>query len=203
MLSQSLFTLKRRGVNHLGHCPFHNEKTPSFTVSQAKGIFKCFGCGKGGNAVNFIMELEQLSYPDALRWLAKKYHIEIAEKEESPEEKLLKDERESMMIVSSFAQKYFSRQLLEENEGRTVGLSYLRERGIRDDIIRKFELGYCPEGKDHFTAKPRSRVTAWNFSKKPGSPSNAMTGSATVLPGGSCSRSTMWPGGSLLLAAAS
>jgi DNA primase len=161
-------TLKRRGVNHLGHCPFHNEKTPSFTVSQGKGIFKCFGCGKGGNAVNFIMELEQLSYPDALRWLAKKYHIEIAEKEESPEEKLLKDERESMMIVSSFAQKYFSRQLLEENEGRTVGLSYLRERGIRDDIIRKFELGYCPEGKDHFTREAQKQGYRMEFLEKTG-----------------------------------
>jgi len=92
-------TLKKRGVNQLGLCPFHNEKTPSFTVSPAKGIFKCFGCGKGGNSVNFVMELEQLSYPDALRWLAKKFHIEIEEKEESQEAKQLKDERESMMIV--------------------------------------------------------------------------------------------------------
>jgi DNA primase len=144
-------TLKKRGVNLLGLCPFHNEKTPSFTVSPSKGIFKCFGCGKGGNAVNFIMEIEQLSYPDALRWLAKKFHIEIEEKEESQEEKALKDERESMMIVSAFAGKYFSRFLLKENEGRTIGLSYIRERGIRDDIITKFELGYCPDSKDTFT----------------------------------------------------
>ncbi len=161
-------TLKRRGVNMLGLCPFHNEKTPSFTVSPAKGIFKCFGCGKGGNAVNFIMELEQLSYPDALRWLAKKYHIEIEEKEESAEEKALKDERESMMIVSAFAQKYFSRYLLNENEGRTIGLSYLRERGIRDDIITKFELGYCPDGKDLFTQAASREGYKMEFLEKTG-----------------------------------
>ncbi len=144
-------TLKRRGVNMIGNCPFHNEKTPSFTVSPSKGIFKCFGCGKGGNSVNFIMEHESLSYPEALKWLAKKYHIDIKEEEESPEQKQQKDDRESMMIVSAWAQKYFSRYLLEEDEGRTVGLSYIRERGIRDEIVKKFELGFCPEGKDAFT----------------------------------------------------
>jgi len=161
-------TLKKRGVNQLGLCPFHNEKTPSFTVSPAKGIFKCFGCGKGGNSVNFIMELEQLSYPDALRWLAKKFHIEIEEKEESQEEKALKDERESMMIVSAFAQKYFSRFLLNENEGRTIGLSYLRERGIRDDIMTKFELGYCPDGKDLFTQAATREGYKMEFLEKTG-----------------------------------
>jgi DNA primase len=161
-------TLKKRGVNQLGLCPFHNEKTPSFTVSPAKGIFKCFGCGKGGNAVNFIMELEQLSYPDALRWLAKKFHIEIEEKEESQEERALKDERESMMIVSAFAQKYFSRFLLKDNEGRTIGLSYLRERGIRDDIITKFELGYCPDGKDTFTQAAQREGYKMDFLEKTG-----------------------------------
>ncbi len=161
-------TLKKRGVNQLGLCPFHNEKTPSFTVSPAKGIFKCFGCGKGGNAVNFIMEIEQLSYPDALRWLAKKFHIEIEEKEESQQEKALKDERESMMIVSAFAQKYFSRFLLKENEGRTIGLSYLRERGIRDDIITKFELGYCPDGKDTFTQAAQREGYKMDFLEKTG-----------------------------------
>jgi DNA primase len=161
-------TLKKRGVNQLGLCPFHNEKTPSFTVSPAKGIFKCFGCGKGGNSVNFIMELEQLSYPDALRWLAKKFHIEIEEKEESQEEKALKDERESMMIVSAFAQKYFSRFLLKENEGRTIGLSYLRERGIRDDMITKFELGYCPDGKDLFTQAATREGYKMEFLEKTG-----------------------------------
>lgn len=161
-------TLKKRGVNLLGLCPFHNEKTPSFTVSPAKGIFKCFGCGKGGNSVNFVMELEQLSYPDALRWLAKKFHIEIEEKEESQEEKQQKDERESMMIVSAFAQRYFSRFLLKENEGRTIGLSYLRERGIRDDIMTKFELGYCPDGKDLFTQAARREGYKMEFLEKTG-----------------------------------
>ena len=144
-------TLKRRGVNMLGNCPFHNEKTPSFTVSPAKGIFKCFGCGKGGNSVNFIMEHESLSYPEALKWLAKKYNIDVKEEEETPEQLKQKDDRESMMIVSGWAQKYFTRYLNEETEGRSVGLSYLRERGIRDEIIKKFELGFCPDGKNVFT----------------------------------------------------
>ena len=161
-------TLRRRGVNMLGLCPFHNEKTPSFTVSPAKGIFKCFGCGKGGNSVNFIMEHEQLTYPEALRWLAKKYHIEIEEKEESEEEKQLKDERESMMIVSDFAKNYFHNYLLKENEGRTIGLSYLKERGIRDDIMKKFELGFCPDGKDEFTKAAQRQGYKMDFLEKTG-----------------------------------
>ena len=161
-------TLRRRGVNMLGLCPFHNEKTPSFTVSPAKGIFKCFGCGKGGNSVNFIMEHEQLTYPEALRWLAKKYHIEIDEKEETEEEKQLKDARESMMIVSEFAKNYFHNYLLKENEGRTIGLSYLKERGIRDDIIKKFELGFCPDGKDMFTQAAQRQGYKIDFLEKTG-----------------------------------
>ena len=162
-------TLKRRGVNMLGLCPFHNEKTPSFIVSPAKGIFKCFGCGKGGNAVNFIMEHESLTYPESLKWLAKKYHIEVKEEEETPEQKLLKDERESMMIVSAFAQKFFSRFLWNENEGRTIGLSYLREeRGLRDEIIKKFELGYCPDGKDQFTRDAQKQGYRMEFLEKTG-----------------------------------
>ncbi|MGQ8335584.1 DNA primase [Sunxiuqinia sp. A32] len=161
-------TLKKRGVNQLGNCPFHNEKTPSFTVSPAKGIFKCFGCGKGGNSVNFIMEHESLSYPEALKWLAKKYHIEVSEEEETEEQKQLKDERESMMIVSSFAQKYFTRYLWEENEGRTVGLSYLRERGIRDEIIKKFELGFCPDAKNAFTQAAQKQGYKIEFLEKTG-----------------------------------
>ncbi len=144
-------TLRKRGVNLLGLCPFHNEKTPSFTVSPAKGIFKCFGCGKGGNSVNFIMEHENLTYPEALKWLAKKYSIDVVEQEETEEEIQLKDERESLMIVSSFAQKYFTRFLWEENEGRTIGLSYFRERSFRDDILKKFEVGFAPDGKTPFT----------------------------------------------------
>lgn len=141
-------SLKKRGVNLLGLCPFHNEKTPSFTVSPSKGIYKCFGCGKGGNAVNFVMEHEHLTYPDALRFLAKKYHIEVEEKEETAEEKLAKDERESLMVLTSWAQKYFSRILNKEKEGRDVGLSYFRERGFRQEILDQFQLGYSPEERD-------------------------------------------------------
>ena len=144
-------TLKRRGTSLIGLCPFHNEKTPSFNVSQAKGIYKCFGCGKGGSAVNFIMEHEHFSYTEALKWLAKRYNIEVREKEEKPEDVLERNERESQLIVSDFAQKYFAQQLWETNPGRLIGLAYFRERGVRDDIIKKFGLGYCPDGKDTFT----------------------------------------------------
>ena len=161
-------TLRKRGVNMLGLCPFHNEKTPSFTVSPAKGIFKCFGCGKGGNSVNFIMEHENLTYPEALKWLAKKYSIEVVEQEESEEEKQLKDERESLMIVSGFAQKYFTRQLWEENEGRTIGLSYFRERSFRDDILKKFEVGYAPDGKTPFTDAAQKQGYKIEFLEKTG-----------------------------------
>ncbi len=145
-------TLKRRGTSMIGLCPFHNEKTPSFNVSQAKGIYKCFGCGKGGSSVNFIMEHEHLSYVDALRWLANKYHIEVREKEENPEDIKERNDRESQLIVSEFAQKFFSDQLWESNQGRLIGLSYLRQRGMRDDIIKKFGIGYCPDGKDVMTS---------------------------------------------------
>ncbi|MBN2805833.1 MAG: DNA primase [Prolixibacteraceae bacterium] len=148
---QDFVVLKRRGVNYLGNCPFHNEKTPSFTVSPAKQIYKCFGCGKGGGSVNFIMEHEHLSYVDALRYLAKKFHVEIVEKEEDPADAEQRNRRESMLIVSDFARDYFSNYLLNEPEGRNIGLSYFRERGMRDDIIRKFQLGFCPDHKDQFT----------------------------------------------------
>ena len=161
-------TLRRRGVNLLGLCPFHNEKTPSFTVSPAKGIFKCFGCGKGGNSVNFIMEHENLTYPEALKWLAKKYHIEVVEHEDSEEEKQLNDERESLMIVSGFAQKYFTRYLWEENEGRTIGLSYFRERSFRDDTLKKFEVGYAPDGKTPFTDAAQKEGYKMDFLEKTG-----------------------------------
>lgn len=160
--------LKRRGVNYLGNCPFHNEKTPSFTVSPAKGIFKCFGCGKGGNSVNFIMEHESLSYPEALKFLARKYHIDVVEKEETDEERQQKDDRESMMIVSGFAQKYFSDFLWNEEEGRAIGLSYLQERGIREDTIRKFELGFCPDGKSTFTDAARKEGYQLEYLDKTG-----------------------------------
>ena len=161
-------TLRKRGVNMLGLCPFHNEKTPSFTVSPAKGIFKCFGCGKGGNSVNFIMEHENLSYPEALKWLAKKYHIEVVEHGDTEEEKQLIDERESLMIVSGFAQKYFTNCLWNENEGRTIGLSYFRERSFRDDILKKFELGYAPDGKTPFTDAAQKEGYKMEFLEKTG-----------------------------------
>lgn len=161
-------TLRKRGVNMLGLCPFHNEKTPSFTVSPAKGIFKCFGCGKGGNSVNFIMEHENLTYPEALRWLAKKYHIDVVEHEDTEEQKQLNDERESLMIVSGFAQKYFTRYLWEENEGRTIGLSYFRERSFRDDILKKFEVGFAPDGKAPFTEAAQKEGYKIEFLEKTG-----------------------------------
>ncbi len=136
--------LKKRGVNYLGLCPFHNEKTPSFTVSPAKGIYKCFGCGRGGNVVNFVMEHEQTDYVGAMKYLAKKYNIEIVEKERAPEEIEQDNERESLMIVSSFAQKFFSDNL-ETEQGKAIGLSYLEERGFTPETIQKFQLGYAPE----------------------------------------------------------
>jgi DNA primase len=144
-------SLKKRGVNLIGCCPFHNEKTPSFYVSPVKGIYKCFGCGKGGHAVNFIMELEKLSYPDALRALAKKYNIEIVEKELTPEETQFQSDKESLFIVSSFAQKHFSENLYNTDEGKSVGLGYFKERGLREDIIQKFQLGYSINHRTAFT----------------------------------------------------
>lgn len=144
-------SLKKRGVNLIGLCPFHNEKTPSFTVSASKGIYKCFGCGKGGNSVNFLMEHEHISYPEALKTLAKKYHIEVEEKEETAEELQQKNERESMMVVASFAQKHFTRNLVDSEEGLAVGMSYFKERGYRREIIDLFQLGYSFEARDGFT----------------------------------------------------
>ena len=144
-------TLKRRGVNLIGLCPFHNEKTPSFNVSPAKGIFKCFGCGKGGNAVHFIMEIEQLNYYEALKFLARKYHIEVHEKELTPEEVAARNERESLFLVNEYAQKYFTDTLWRHVDGKAVGMSYFHERGFRDDIIRKFQLGYSLDQRDAFT----------------------------------------------------
>ena len=135
-------SLRKRGANYTGLCPFHNEKTPSFFVSPARGTCHCFGCGKGGNAVTFIMEHEQMTYPEALRWLANKYHIEIQERELTDEERREQSERESMFIINEWAAKYFEQQLQTEGEGTTYGLPYFRSRGFRDDIIAKFRLGY-------------------------------------------------------------
>lgn len=149
--------LKKRGVNYVGCCPFHNEKTGSFTVSPAKGIYKCFGCGKGGNAVNFIMEHEQMSYVEALRYLAARYNITIEEKELSEEEKKEKSERESMLIVTSYAEEFFVDQLLHTDEGKSVGLGYLLKRGLDQSAIEKFGLGYCPEKWDGLTQSALSK----------------------------------------------
>lgn len=150
---QEFVPLKKRGVNYLGLCPFHNEKTPSFTVSPSKEIFKCFGCGKVGNSVNFIMEHEHLNYPEALRFLAKKYHIEIVEKEVTQEELEKQNERESLLVVSAYAARQFTENLFHSDEGIRVGLSYFKERGFRQDTLRKFEVGYSYEKRDAFTNK--------------------------------------------------
>ncbi len=155
--------LKKRGVNYLGLCPFHNEKTPSFTVSPAKGIYKCFGCGKGGNSVSFIMEHENMSYVEALKYLARKYHIEIEEKEETEEEINKRNQRESLLIVTEFAAKYFKEQLHNSKEGQTVGLSYFKERAFRDDIIEKFQLGYSPMQKDALTKEALKKAFKIEF----------------------------------------
>ena len=136
-------TLRKRGINYVGLCPFHNDSHPSFSVSPTRGICHCFTCGKGGNAVNFLMELEQMTYPDALRWLAKKYNIEIQEREMTSEEKQRESERESMFFVNDWAAKYFLDILQNDVDGRAIGMQYFRSRGFRDDIIRKFQLGFA------------------------------------------------------------
>ena len=141
-------TLRKAGVNYKGLCPFHNEKTPSFVVSPSKGYCHCFSCGKGGNAVGFIMEHEQMTYPEALRWLAKKYNIEIHERELSAEEKREENERESLFILNDWAQGYFRNNLLETDRGRAIGLAYFRSRGFRDDTISRFRLGYALPERD-------------------------------------------------------
>ena len=148
--------LKRRGANYLGLCPFHNEKTPSFTVSPTKEIFKCFGCGKSGNTISFIMEHEKLSYAEALKWLANKYHIEIEETESSPEQKIQQQTAESLYIINQFAQQFYSSLLFDTDQGKDIGMSYLKERGFTDDIIKKFQLGYAPDQKDAFAKKATS-----------------------------------------------
>lgn len=145
-------TLKRKGVNYQACCPFHNEKTPSFVVSPSKGVYKCFGCGKGGNAVTFLMEHEHLTYPDALKAVAKRYGIDVQEKELTPEEVARNDNRESMFVVNSWAAEYFANYLLQENEGMSVGLSYFRQsRGFSDATIKKFGLGFCPAKGDRMS----------------------------------------------------
>jgi len=150
---QEFVPLKKRGVNLLGLCPFHNEKTPSFTVSPSKGIFKCFGCGKGGNSVNFIMEHEHLSYPEALKYLARKYHIEIEERELTREDIEKQNERESMLVLTAYAGRQFKENLFNADEGISIGLTYFKERGFRHDTLNKFDIGYSFERRDAFSKK--------------------------------------------------
>ena len=146
----SFVKLKKRGANYLGLCPFHNEKSPSFTVSPTKEIYKCFGCGKSGNTIGFLMELEKYSYVEALKWLANKYNVEIEETETTPEVKLVRQAADSLYIINNFAQEFFSNALFNTDEGVDVALSYLKERGFREDIINKFQLGYNPSARDSF-----------------------------------------------------
>lgn len=161
-------TLRRRGVNYIGLCPFHNEKTPSFSVSPSKGVCKCFSCGKGGNVVHFIMEHEQLSYYEALKWLAKKYNIEIKEKEMTQEEKQVQNLRESLFVVNQFAMEYFQ-EILEKNpDGQSIGMTYFRQRGFRDDIIKKFQLGYCTDQRDAFAQAALQKGYKAEFLEKTG-----------------------------------
>ena len=143
--------LKKRGANYLGNCPFHNEKSPSFTVSPAKEIYKCFGCGKSGNTITFLMEHDKLSYVEALRWLAKRYNIEIEETELSPEQKQQQQTGDSLYIINSFACKFFEEQLWNSTEGQNIAVSYLKERGFRDEVLKKFQIGYNPQAKDELS----------------------------------------------------
>lgn len=150
-------SLRRSGANYMGLCPFHNERTPSFSVSKAKGVCKCFSCGKGGSAVGFIMEHEQLSYVEALRWLARKYNIEIKERELTADELAAASERESMLAINEFALNFFEHTLAETDEGRAIGLSYFRNRGLTDAAIKRFRLGYAPERRDALASEARAK----------------------------------------------
>ncbi|MBD0352760.1 MAG: DNA primase, partial [Flavisolibacter sp.] len=149
----SFVKLKKRGANYLGLCPFHHEKTPSFTVSPSKEIFKCFGCGKSGNTISFLMEHEKLSYVEALRWLANKYGVEVEETNTTPEAQQQYQVAESLYIINQFAQQFYEDQLFNSKKGKDIGLAYLKERGFTDATIRKFGLGYAPDERDAFTQK--------------------------------------------------
>ena len=164
----SFVKLKRRGTNYIGNCPFHNEKTPSFTVSPSKEIYKCFGCGKSGNAIGFVMEHEKYSYVEALRWLATRYNIDIVETETSPEYKEQQQTADSLHILNQFAAKYFSEQLLESEEGQNNALSYLKERGFNDNTIEKFQIGYCLNQRDAFTREALKNQYSEEILKKSG-----------------------------------
>ncbi len=164
----SFIKLKKRGANYLGLCPFHNEKTPSFTVSPSKEIYKCFGCGRSGNSISFLMEAEKYSYVEALRWLAAKYNVEIEERETSPEYKQQQQVADSLYIINNFAQKYFSDALLHTEEGQDIALSYLKERGFREEVINKFQLGYNSEARDGFTKAALAAQYSLEYLQKTG-----------------------------------
>jgi DNA primase len=161
-------TLRRRGTSFVGLCPFHDDKTPSFYVSPAKGLCKCFACGKGGNVVHFVMEHEQMTYPEALRWLAKKYHIEIKERELTDHEKQQQNLRESLFVVNDFAREYFETTLREHPDGRAIGMAYFRQRGVRDDIVKKFHLGYSTVARDAMAQEALHRGFKKDFLVKTG-----------------------------------
>ena len=150
-------TLRRSGASYKGLCPFHDDKTPSFYVNPARGICKCFSCGKGGNAVTFIMEIEQMTFTDALRHLAKRYNIEIKEEAPSKEELKLRGEREKMLAANEWASQFFYNNLMNTPEGQAVGLAYFRNRGFRDDIIEKFRLGYAPDKWDALSKEAQKK----------------------------------------------
>jgi DNA primase len=160
--------LKRRGVNYLGLCPFHNEKSPSFTVSPVKEIYKCFGCGRSGNTISFVMEHEKYSYAEALRWLAAKYNVEIEEKELSPELRQQQQVADSLYIINGFAQQFFSNALFNTDEGQDIGLSYLKERGFSEEIMQKFQLGYSPEQRDAFAGAALAAQYSLEYLQKSG-----------------------------------
>jgi DNA primase len=164
----SFVKLKKRGTNYLGLCPFHNEKSPSFTVSPAKEIYKCFGCGRSGNSISFLMEAEKYSYTEALRWLAAKYNVEIEETETSPEFKQQQQVADSLYIINNFAQKFFSNALMNTEEGQDIALTYLKERGFREDIIKKFQIGFNPGARDSFTKEAIAAQYNLDFLQKSG-----------------------------------
>lgn len=164
----SFVKLKKRGANYLGLCPFHNEKTPSFTVSPAKEIYKCFGCGRSGNTISFLMEHEKYSYVESLRWLAARYNVEVEETEVSPEVKLQQQAADSLFIINNFAQQYFTKTLFESDEGQDIGLSYLKERGFREEIIQRFQLGYCLQSRDAFAQAALAAQYNIDFLQKSG-----------------------------------
>ena len=164
----SFVKLKKRGTNYIGLCPFHNEKSPSFTVSASKEIYKCFGCGRSGNSISFLMEAEKYSYAEALRWLAAKYNVEIEETETSPEYKQQQQVAESLYIINNFAQKFFSNALLNTDEGQDIALSYLKQRGFREEVIKKFQLGFNPEARDSFTKEALANQYNLEYLQKSG-----------------------------------